>query len=92
MNNQLPQQVEKIAPEDIINTLQSAYKVFQGEADQLDDLLRHGGHLLKKAAQRFTTTQLIIGIAVIASVGVFAAAKAAERDSEDTVPQPKPVR
>ena len=84
MNNQLPKQIEKIAPEDIINTLQSAYKVFQGEADQLDDLLKHSGHLLKKAAQRFTTTQLILGIAVVAGVAVFAAAKAAEHaESED---------
>lgn len=78
MSTQLPQQLEKIAPEDILNTLQSAYKVFKGEQDQLDDLLKHGSVLLKKAAQRFTTTQLILGIAVVASVAVFAAAKAAE--------------
>lgn len=82
MSNQLTKEVEKIVPEDIINTLQSAYKVFKGEQDQLDDLLKNGSTLLRKAAQRFTTTQLIVGIAVVASVAVFAAAKAAEAASD----------
>lgn len=82
MSSQLTKEVEKIVPEDIVNTLQSAYKVFQGEKDQLDDLLKHGSTLLRKAAQRFTTTQLIVGIAVVASVAVFAAAKAAEAASD----------
>ncbi|MFD2784951.1 hypothetical protein [Hymenobacter rubripertinctus] len=83
MSNQLSSEVEKILPEDIINTLQSGYKVFQGEADQLEDLLKHGGALLRKASRRFTTTQLIVGIAVLASVAVFAAAKAAEAASDE---------
>lgn len=82
MSSQLSQEVEKIVPEDIINTLQSAYKVFKGEADQLDDLLKNGSTLLRKASQRFTTTQLILGIAVVAGVAVFAAAKAAEAVSD----------
>lgn len=83
MSNQLSSDAEKILPEDIINTLQSAYSVFKGEQDQLDDLLKHGGSLLRKASRRFTTTQLIIGIAVVASVAVFAAAKTAEAISDN---------
>lgn len=82
MSSQLSKEVEKIVPEDIINTLQSAYKVFKGEQDQLDDLLKNGSNLLRKASQRFTTTQLILGIAVVAGVAVFAAAKAAEAASD----------
>jgi ABC-type transporter Mla subunit MlaD len=82
MSSQLSKEVEKIVPEDIINTLQSAYKVFKGEQDQLDDLLKNGSTLLRKASQRFTTTQLILGIAVVAGVAVFAAAKAAEAVSD----------
>lgn len=82
MSTQLSTQAEKIAPEEIINTLQTAYNVFKGEHDQLDDLLKHSGQLLRKAAQRFTTTQLIVGIAVVASAAVFAAAKAAEQHHE----------
>ncbi|MBT9393040.1 hypothetical protein KLP40_07685 [Hymenobacter sp. NST-14] len=83
MSNQLSSEVEKILPEDIINTLQSAYGVFKGEQDQFDDMLKHGGALLRKASRRFTTTQLIIGIAVVASVAVFAAAKTADSASTE---------
>lgn len=83
MSSQLSKEVEKIVPEDIINTLQSAYKVFKGEQDQLDDLLKNGSALLRKASQRFTTTQLILGIAVVAGVAVFAAAKAAEAATDE---------
>lgn len=82
MSTQLPKEVEKIAPEEIINTLQSAYNVFKGEHDQLDDLLKSSGQLLRKASQRFTPTQLIIGIAVVASIAVFAVAKATESEHE----------
>lgn len=82
-STQLEKQLDKIVPEDIINTLQSGYKVFSGESDQLDDFLKHGGQLIRKASQRFTTTQLIIGIAVLASIAVFAAAKAAESDTDE---------
>jgi hypothetical protein len=82
-STQLEKQIDKIVPEDIINTLQSGYKVFSGEADQLDDFLKHGGQLIRKASQRFTPTQLIIGIAVLASIAVFAAAKAAESDTDE---------
>ena len=83
MSTQLSPEIEKIVPEDIINTLQSAYSVFKGEQDQLDDLLKHGSALLRKASRRFTTTQLIIGIAVVAGVAVFAAAKVAEAATDE---------
>ncbi|QNH62067.1 hypothetical protein [Hymenobacter sediminicola] len=86
MANQLSnveKEIEKILPEDIINALQSGYKVFQGESDQLDDLIKHSGILLKKASQRFTTTQLILGIAGIAVIAIIAAKKAADAISDD---------
>lgn len=79
----LEKEIEKILPEDVINALQSGYKVFQGEADQLDDLIKHSGILLKKAAQRFTTTQLILGIAGVAVIAIIAAKKAADAISDD---------
>ncbi|GAB3299755.1 hypothetical protein [Hymenobacter tenuis] len=78
MSTHLPKEIEKIAPDEIINALQAGYKVFKGEQDQLDDFLKHSGHLLRKASQRFTTTQLIVGIAVVASLAIIVAAKAAE--------------
>lgn len=83
-STQLEKEIEKILPEDIINTLQSGYKVFTGDQDQIDELLKSGSTLLRKASQRFTTTQLILGIAVLAGVAVFAAAKAAEAATDDS--------
>lgn len=76
-------EIEKILPEDVINALQSGYKVFTGEVDQIDDLIKHSGVLLKKASQRFTTTQLILGIAGVAVVAIIAAKKAADAVSSD---------
>lgn len=71
METQLEKQLEKIVPEDIARTLESAYHVVvQGNYEHVDDLLRHGGTLLRKAAQRLTSTQLILGIATIAAVAV----------------------
>ncbi|QJX46980.1 hypothetical protein HMJ29_08550 [Hymenobacter taeanensis] len=81
-STQLEKNIEKIVPEDIINTLQSGYKVFNGDSEHLEDFLKHGGQLLRKASQRFTTTQLIIGVAVIASIAIIAVAKTSESDSE----------
>ncbi|SHK08572.1 hypothetical protein [Hymenobacter psychrotolerans] len=86
MANQLSnveKEIEKILPEDIINALQSGYKVFQGESDQIDDLIKNSGILLKKASQRFTTTQLILGIAGAAIIAIIAAKKAADAVSDD---------
>ncbi len=68
--NDLEVQLEKILPEDLARTFESAYHVFQGNHDHIDDLLKNGGILLRKAAQKFTTTQLILGIAGIAAVAV----------------------
>ncbi len=96
MENQLEKQIDPIAPEDISRTLESAYHViFQGDHDRIDDLLRHGGTLLRKAAQRFNSTQLILGIAGIAAVAVVAIARiqSQEEDGEGEaadVSQPGP--
>jgi hypothetical protein len=73
---QLQKKIDPIAPEDISRTLESAYHViFQGDHDKIDDLLKHGGTLIKKAAQRFTSTQLILGIAGIAVAAVAVIAR-----------------
>ncbi|UYZ58183.1 hypothetical protein [Hymenobacter latericus] len=66
MENQLQQNLDKIMPEDLARTFESAYHVIQGNNDHMEDLLRHGGALLRKASQRFTPTQLVLGIAVLA--------------------------
>lgn len=92
MESQIEQQLEKILPEDIARTFESAYHVvFQGDYDKVDDLLRNGGTLLKKAAQRFTTTQLILGIAGLAAVAVVVAKKAIEAADDDTASSATPV-
>lgn len=71
MEAQIEQQLEKIMPEDLARTFESAYHVlFQGQHEHMDDLLKHGGVLLRKAAQRFTPTQMILGIAGLAAVAV----------------------
>ena len=64
------EKLEKILPEDLARTFESAYKVFQGNTEHVDDLLKHGGVLLRKATQRFTSTQMILGIAAVAVVAV----------------------
>ncbi|MGI4885932.1 MAG: hypothetical protein ACRYFR_13310 [Janthinobacterium lividum] len=63
-------QLEKILPEDLVRTFESAYHVFQGKTEHMDDLLKNGGILLRKAAKKFTTTQLVLGIAAVATVAV----------------------
>jgi len=70
MEAQIEKQLEKILPEDLARTFESAYHVFQGKTEHVDDLLKNGGILLRKATQRFTPTQMIIGIAAIAVVAV----------------------
>ncbi|WP_157807712.1 hypothetical protein [Hymenobacter chitinivorans] len=95
----MEQQLEKIMPEDLARTFESAYHVLiQGDHDHIDDLLKHGGTLLKKAAQRFTPTQLILGIAAIAAVGVIVVNRSMSQDdapedantSAEPVKEPKP--
>ena len=70
MEAKIEKQLEKILPEDLARTFESAYHVFQGKTEHVDDLLKNGGILLRKATQRFTPTQMIIGIAAIAVVAV----------------------
>lgn len=70
MEAQIEKQLEKILPEDLARTFESAYHVFQGKTEYVDDLLKHGGVLLRKATQKFTPTQLVVGIAAIAAVAV----------------------
>lgn len=82
MDSQLEQQLEKIMPEDLARTFESAYHVFQGNHDHMDDLLKHGGVLLRKAAQKLTPTQLVVGIAALAAVAVVLINKANSDDHE----------
>lgn len=70
MEAQIEKQLDKILPEDLARTFESAYHVFQGKTEHVDDLLKHGGVLLRKATQRFTPTQMVIGIAALAAVAV----------------------
>ena len=70
MEAQIEKQLENILPEDLARTFESAYHVFQGKTEHVDDLLKNGGILLRKAAQRFTPIQMIIGIAALAAVAV----------------------
>lgn len=78
MEAQIEKQLEKILPEDLARTFESAYHVFQGKTEHVDDLLKNGGILLRKATQRFTPTQMIIGIAAIAVVAVVLIKRASE--------------
>ena len=69
MANQL-QPLDKIQPEDIARTFEAAVNVFQGKAEHMDDLLKNGGTLLRKASKNFSPTQLILGVAAIAVVAI----------------------
>ena len=64
------EKLEKILPEDLARTFESAYHVFQGKTEHVDDLLKYGSVLLRKATRKFTPTQMIIGIAAVAVVAV----------------------
>ena len=75
MDNQIQKNLEDILPEDIARTFESAYHVIQGNNEHVEDLLRHGGALLRKASQRLTPTQLVLGIAVLAAGAVFVLTK-----------------
>ncbi len=82
MEAQIEQQLEKILPEDLARTFESAYHVFQGQHEHIDDLLKNGGVLLRKAAQRFSPTQMIVGIAALAAVAVVLINRAGDDDHE----------
>ncbi|WP_310393059.1 hypothetical protein [Hymenobacter sp.] len=82
MEAKIEQQLEKILPEDLARAFESAYHVFQGKTEHMDDLLKHGGVLLRKAAQRFTPTQMVVGIAALAAVAVVLISRATDDDHE----------
>ena len=67
----LEQQIEDILPEDLARTFESGYYVLKGQHEHMEDLLNHGGVLLRKAARRFSPTQLVIGLAAVATVAVY---------------------
>jgi recombination associated protein RdgC len=64
------QQIEKIVPEDIARTFEAAVNVFQGKTEHMDDLLKNGGTLLRKASKNFSSTQLILSVAALAVVAI----------------------
>jgi len=72
------QQVEKIMPEDIARTFEAAVNVFQGKSEHMDDLLKNGGTLLRKASKNFSSTQLILSVAAIAVVAIVVIKRASE--------------
>ena len=72
------QQVEKILPEDIARTFEAAVNVFQGKTEHMDDLLKNGGTLLRKATKNFTPTQLILSVAGLAVVAIVVINRASE--------------
>ena len=81
MEAQIEKQLEKILPEDLARTFESAYHVFQGKTEHVDDLLKNGGVLLRKVTQKFTPTQMVIGIAALAVVAVVLINRAAGDDN-----------
>ncbi|MDO7850894.1 hypothetical protein [Hymenobacter convexus] len=82
MEAQIEQQLEKILPEDLARTFESAYHVFQGNHEHMDDLLKNGGVLLRKATRNFTPTQMILGIAALAAVAVVLINRAGDDNHE----------
>ena len=83
MDPQIEQQLEKILPEDLARTFESAYHVFQGNHEHIDDLLKNGGTLLRKAAHKFTPTQLILSIAGLAVAAVVIISRTQDHDDHD---------
>lgn len=72
------QQVEKILPEDIARTFEAAVNVFQGKSEHMDDLLKNGGTLLRKASKNFSPTQMILSVAAIAVVAIVVIKRASD--------------
>ena len=73
------QPVDKIAPEDIARTFEAAVNVFQGKTEQMDDLLKNGGTLLRKASKNFTPTQMVLSVAALAVVSIFLIQRASKQ-------------
>lgn len=100
MDNQIQKNLEDILPEDIARTFESAYHVIKGDNEHVEDLLRHGGALLRKASQRLTPTQMVLGIAVLAAGAVFVLTKYSDQiqdaiedltDGDNKAPEAKPA-
>jgi hypothetical protein len=72
------QQIEKIVPEDIARTFEAAVNVFQGKTEHMDDLLKNGGTLLRKASKNFSSTQLILSVAALAVVAIVVIKRTAD--------------
>jgi recombination associated protein RdgC len=72
------QQIEKIVPEDIARTFEAAVNVFQGKTEHMDDLLKNGGTLLRKASKNFSSTQLILSVAALAVVAIVVIKRAGD--------------
>jgi len=72
------QQLDKIEFQDVLRTVESAVNVFQGKTEHMDDLLKNGGTLLRKAAKKFTSTQLILTVDAVAVVAIVAVNRATE--------------
>lgn len=72
------QQIEKILPEDIARTFEAAVNVFQGKTEHMDDLLKNGGNLLRKASKNFSSTQLILSVAAVAVVAIVVIKRVSE--------------
>ena len=100
MEQQLEQQLEKILPEDLARTFESAYHVITGDYQHIEPLLQNGGTLLRKASQRMTTTQLVLTIAGLAIGTVIILKKVIDvaqeqedqqegRDNQHAAPAPK---
>ncbi|WP_426058359.1 hypothetical protein [Hymenobacter sp. B1770] len=84
MDSQIEQQLEKIMPEDLARTFESAYYVlFQGQHEHMDDLLKNGAVLLRKAAQRFTPTQMVLGVAALATVAIVLIGREMHNEQEE---------
>ena len=72
------QQLDKIEFQDVLRTVESAVNVFQGKTEHMDDLLKNGGTLLRKAAKKFNSTQLILTVAAVAVVAIVVINRATE--------------
>ena len=72
------QQLDNIEFQDVLRTVESAVNVFQGKTEHMDDLLKNGGTLLRKAAKKFNSTQLILTVAAVAVVAIVVINRATE--------------
>ena len=73
-----PQVVDKIQFQDVARTVEAAVNVFQGKTERMDDLLKEGGSLLRKASKNFSSTQLILTVATVAVVAIVVIKRATD--------------